>query len=627
MHAPSPIDPDGPAPRSPWLDRGLWVASALVTGLALLTCVLPALPLGVDLPTHAAMGALLAHPPADDVGLVTSWTPTAQLFVRLVQPFAWVLSPTDAARAALVVTLAVACTGGWRLARVLGTSAPLAVAGAASASVGFCFAMGFSNFLLACGLALHALASAVRGLERGDPRSLALAAALGLLVVHAHTIVAAMYLCQLGALALLPPRTSDALDLAGIARRSMRAAILGLPAAAATTLLTLAVRDTENTSRAGAGTLRLGLVEALERAGEMSFGGLAGTGWLALGGLVAALALDVWRRTPGDRRGTALALVPWCVAWFAIPFHLPGWAYAQPRTLVFAAFVAPALMGVSRYATVATGSSPGRILAPWLLLAALGAHGATTLAAAVALGDEGRDWARSIGVDADGRGPAPGRITTLRLDVGAPDGAAWVTPWLHLDAWLAAQGGRVPDWQAGNRWMHSVRHADVGGMPSADEGLPMYLWRAVADTAPEGRDAVRAALADRAAWAARDHDRIVVIGCAPADMERLMLRGGVPVAACAVTPRSHPVAVVVEGLDAPAWLDLVLHWPETIGPLTGARAYVEPGVAVPVARLPAGPAMLEVRSMDEVLVRVPVLVDDGPATVRVILPPRATPRR
>ena len=84
MHAPPPIDTDAPAPRSPWLDRGLRATSALVTGLALLTCVLPALPLGVDLPTHAAMGALLAHPPAGDVGIATSWTPTAQLFVRLV---------------------------------------------------------------------------------------------------------------------------------------------------------------------------------------------------------------------------------------------------------------------------------------------------------------------------------------------------------------------------------------------------------------------------------------------------------------------------------------------------------------------------------------------------------------
>jgi hypothetical protein len=558
--------------------------AALPLALAAAVVLLPAVPLGVDLPTHAAMGALLADPGPTAPLVETSWTATTQLFVRLVQAFAYVLPPMAAAKAAQLVSLAIATSGAWRLARATDAPPGTTAAFAAAASVGFCFVFGFSNFVLGLALSAHTLASGVRSLRTPGLRAPLVTAALLFATAHAHAIVAGMTLCQLGAFAILPPFRSPYAPFA----RLTRAVLPALPAAAFAAYVLARVRDREETVRAGSGLMRRAPLELLGDLASTSFGTLSPTAVLPFALLVLAwaAALRSSEPTTRSRAGLLLALVPWLLAWAVTPFHLPAWAYAQPRLLAFFLVVAPPLV-------LAALPREGRARhLPLLALGGLVIHlGATAWCAHA----EGARTARVLStVQPASDASPPGRILTLRLDGGERPRSPLITPWLHLDAWVAAEGGVPASWAPFNRWMHSVRpRADVAPW---DLAPATYVYRSLLDAPEEARAGLRLALADRAAWQGLAFDTILAPGCEQDLRDRMALRGHRAVAPCRWRTERTQVTVT---LEAPAGeshvVQVLVVWQESLGPIAGVQTLAPSGGPIPVGIVPAGPATLRIQ--------------------------------
>jgi len=566
-----------PATPATSMSRATDVAVLVALAVALVGLFVPPWPVGTDLPTHLAMAQLVADPSAGGALLERGWTPTTQGFVWLLVPLVSVLPPALALKVGLAVVLVALTLGARALGRAIADATPLGVVFVPALFGGFFVTMGFANFLVGVAIGLFALAAYARFARSGDRRALALGGALLVATAIGHVVVAAMIgLHALGLVAALADRDVRTRRVAALVTASLPAGLYAIA-------VLFAVTNAENAHRAaaGVGARPIPLVDQLVNAVTLLGRGVEVL--LALG--LAALALP---RTgaPAPVRGAARVTLAWTLVYFAVPFHLQGWEYAQPRPL--------ALLWIAGAAVLAlpTTTRAG-------VLVAL----ATTISAAVSVGHltaalpTSRAFGEAVEAIDAVDGPAPGRTLTVRLGAGETDALPDVMPLLHVEALALARGGASDQWLRFQSLMHTVRVAD-DARPWPD-APPPYLYRALdCDTNPTCASE-RAALLDRVAVQGLAFDTVLVTPPDDAFVEALETRGYTATARARLEPTTRDLFV---HLDLPAEADpwavrVQVSYPGTIGVFAGVElpaADRDREAVVPIGPVPAGPADVQV---------------------------------
>lgn len=596
-----------------------WASLTLLVGLALLGIWVPATPPGMDMPIHLVTADVLARPDAYAGRYAPHLALSSQGFVWLMVPaIALGASLATAAKLALTALLALMVLAFGAIGVAIGQRRPVGALFGASLSASWVLAMGFANFALALPVAALAIATTLHTV--GAPtharcwRWPCAIGALLLLCAGLHIIVAALAIVQVGAVIVLASEPRERrLRLVRVVAATTPAALyaLGVAAVARTTGTWQDVADT-------LGVHRLPPLEQLAGWLDGPWGGFS-----ALGGAVVAAALLVQLGAPSRWRRLAWATIAfWSLVYVLLPWHAQGWAYAQPRVLVFV-WAIPAALG-------SWGPRPHRRLALVTALAAV--H--------LAIWGDGASTA-STQVEAvrAGFGHAnPGPATTLTASPGfvasAPD---VVYPLLHASAYTLPHGGWLNDRYRFNAAIHSAR--PIAPTTTIGEPLPQFAFRPLA--ACESEEACLAAiaeLADLAAIRARSWSSIVVVGAPPALLQALAVRGLAAVPGSAPLG-SAPGAVVAlhastlelelvapDGFTAP--VSVMVGYPETLGWFEGRSRPGMPFGAVEriqLAGLPAGPTTVAVMTGDAVLATAEVHLPVGGATTTRLSWPASQP--
>jgi hypothetical protein len=548
--------------------RGAQFAALGLCVAAGLTAIwLPAIPCGTDTPTHIAHAVLLAHPERVAGLAETNFALTSQLFVRLVAPVTLVVPPVVAAKlalSALLLGLTAAAVAITRFAR--GDDGPGAYVAPAAAVGSFHAMMGFDNFAL--GVVLGALFAPAMGRAPVAPRRAVGVAALGLLAAHAHIIAFGM--CAVWAVIAVAAVATGARDRLREGLRMALALAPGALFALGTVVATWAAQDERGVTE-GLGIQRLGLGDQLAQLVVMPFGA-----WSELGIPLALVCIALVVATAP--RLLAASLAGWLALWFLVPFHMPGWAYAQPRLVVPLVLLPAFTAGWGRWPRM---TRP--LVVALSLLASLG-----TLAAQLPVASAVRDAVAALG-DAP-----PGRTMTVRTALAPPGAPRWSEPLLHADEWVLLRGGLTADAAALQPVIHSLLPVH-GAWPDAP---PAFIWRSLVCDTPAACARARETLLDRVAVQGLAYDTVLVVPPDPRDHEALVARGYAAQAEARFAPRPAAIDIAVAGVPpANGRLRIEVAYPQTIGVFAGGELAVAAGlpVAVPrIAPVPAGPC--EVRA-------------------------------
>lgn len=567
--------------------------------MALLGVWLPPYPAGMDMPVHLMSADVLARPDAYTGRFEPHLAPTSQGFVWLTAAARALGLPLVAAAKLSLTAMLAAYVGAFTaVGRAAGQSRPLGALFGVATFASFYLAMGFANFGIAVPAALAAIAAALRARDTAGWRRWIVTGAWLLLTAALHVIVAACAIVQVGATALLSRRE-------GRGDAVLRSVVTALPATVWGLAVAWTARNAEGWGEIAAsmGAHRLPLAEQAAR-------WLAGPwgGFTALGGAVAAMVL-LASLGRSDRRGAYVGATVafWSAAYLALPWHAQGWAYAQPRVLVFAWAVPAALS--------AWGARPLRRLG--IVTAVLALY-------LVAWGDGAMQAARQVELVVDGFDPLEGQpATALTASPGYVPADAQVHPLLHASAYAVPRGAWLTDRYVFNPLIHSARPLPLpeGLGPS----IPQFAYHALATCESDASCArARSELADVAAQRARTWPAIVAVGGDRVLFDALHGRGLRPVdpartvlVGAGATLRLAPSALALtwalpDGFTGP--LEVRVGYPDTIGWIDGVSraAGPNPPSSYTFRNLPGGAIAVEVRSQGQVLASDIVVLSPGP---------------
>jgi hypothetical protein len=566
--------------------RQLRLALALLLAIiALATIWLPAWVPGTDMPTHLMMAELLAHPDRATDLVVRHYPATSQLSVWLTVPFALFFPLAVAGKAALTLFYATYVAANARLGARFGAWFPDTLTWSSAMFFGFCYAMGFTNFLVAAASGAMFLAAVYDHVHGRGRRTGLFILFWSLLCMHAHIIVFGMFGLQALVLVLLLPHPSTSGVVAttptGHFRAVAQLALYSMPALAATLVILLGIRQPlaagfDDQMLHG---VRLPISQQLVGLMEFGFGGWTNAGWVSFAAWVVVMAACLWLAKPAMRRLAVATLLVWTAVYFIVPFHLAGWAFAQPRALLLL-FPLPMLFVVHHVrASVAVASA-----------------GAVALAMALAIPpqlDAGRHIAAQV---AEFPAQAPGVMMVVRTPMASVAASSWVEPFHHVASYRAGQGGIMPHMMRFNPWMHSVT---VNPDMKVDWSLAPAEFVGRSLDCEQFSDCRRNALllADRVSLQHEGFDSLLVIPEHPVLGERLMERGQLQEnpGHFRLQPGRGVVRLVRESGQVSEPLTIRLSWPDTLG-LLGEITWPAESLSIDVGPIPAGPVQFSVVS-------------------------------
>ncbi len=510
------------APReNPFEPHAVWywpVAVALCL-LALAVIWVPAFVPGQDTPVHAFFARVLRERGLFEGLLEGRFAPTSQLSVYLSVPFAS-LEP------ALVGKLTRTLAGGLLLGAMLlcgretGERRPIGFLLAPALTCAFPQAMGFDNFALGMALGVLTIAATLRALSGRKIWYLLGLMVAGLLLAVAHAVAFGLTAVVAGMLALLlaTDRMSTRFARVGLT-------VIGfLPGGFYAIWATLVVTATQasNGVSEGLGVQRLPLWEQVTNLWEVSFGGLSAFGLLPVVVAFTAFMLHLRGRSESARRTrlfVAAATVALLGLYFAVPFHIPGWAYAQPRVLaaLFALLLPFAAWG-----------GKWRIFLPaysGLIAVFLGA----SLVGATVMGEEVRAEAARMGRT------GPGLVMQAVVSGGRASKNRYVSPLQNAAYYALWDGGALPEMWVSNPAIHAVYGVAGVQTPPAP---PAYFARSLACDGEKACEAARRRFVDRIATQGVRFARTLLVGADDGMLAQFGGRGFVPVAPAQFT--SHP---------------------------------------------------------------------------------------
>jgi len=205
--------------------------------------------------------------------------------------------------------------------------------------------------------------------------------------------------------------------------------------------------------------------------------------------------------------------------YFAVPFHIPGWAYAQPRVLAalftlllpFAAWGGKWRIFLPAYST--------------LIAVFLGA----SLVGATAMGEEVRVEAARLGRT------GPGMVMPAVVSAGRSSQNRYVSPLQNAAYYALWDGGALPEMWVSNPAIHAVY--GVAGV-QAPPAPPAYFARSLACDGPKACEDARRRFVDRVATQGVRFARTLLVGADEAMLAQFAARGFAPVAPAQFT--SHP---------------------------------------------------------------------------------------
>ena len=566
--------------------RPLRLAMAfLLVVISLATIWLPAWVPGTDMPTHLMMADLLAHPDRATDLVVRHYPATSQLSVWLTMPFALILPLSVAGKAALTLFYATYVAANARLGARFGAWFPDTLVWSSAMFFGFCYAMGFTNFLVAAAAGSMFLATVhdhLKGRSTGSGLHILF---WSLLCMHAHIIVFGMFGLQALVLVGLLPRPdgsgATARTYAAHFRAMVSLAVYSLPALLATVVILLGIRQPlatgfDDQMLRG---VRLPLSQQLVGLMEFGFGGWTNAAWLSLAAWVLVTAAGCWLARPAIRNLTAATLLLWAAVYFLVPFHLAGWAFAQPRALLLL-FPLPLLFVIRHvHASVALASA-GMVALAMLLAIPPQVHAGRLIATQIA----------------EFPAQPPGVMMLVRTPMARVAASSWVEPFHHVASYRAGQGGIMPHMMRFNPWMHSVTvHPDL----QVDWSLAPAEFIGRSLDCVQFADCERNALllADRVSIQHEGFDSLVVVPPHPTVSERLIVRGQ-----SMETPghfRLQEAQGVVRLFREPGQvsvpLTIRLSWPDTLG-LLGEVTWTAESLSMDVGPVPSGPVQFSVVS-------------------------------
>ncbi len=560
-----------------------WAAVAALVLLALAVIWVPAFVAGQDTPVHAFFARVWQSPEAWAGILETRWAPTSQLSVYLTAPFTG-LGPAVTGKVARTIGTALLLLGVYLTGRANGERRPLGLLLAPAMTAGFCQSMGFDNFVLGLGIGGVTIAACLRAFGRARPADIALVALLGLLLAHAHAVAFGLTAVVAGLLALLRTAASWR-ERFGRAMATVAGFVPGgLFALWATGRVS--TQQQANGVAEGLGVQRLAPLEQLGNLAHVSFGGFSSLDWLpvVLFGL-AALLHATGSSAPAARNRWAVALVvPALLGLYAaIPFHIPGWAYAQPRVLAALVVLTAGWLAWGRFARVWL----------WIHAAGVGIFLVSALQGARAAGE---DVAREVAALS---GPGAAIAMPVVLDPGVPSTNRYVSTLQNVAHYAMWDGGALPELWVSNEAIHSV--AGLPGVGAFPPRPPAFVFRSMDCALNPHCGQARVELADRIAVQGLLWPQVLLVG----DRDRsfgqaLEARGYEALGSARYAPRPSGVEVSVE-LPAEAaarTLTVRAGLPSTLGWIAAIRRPplpVEPGRAeeVTLRPLPAGEILVE----------------------------------
>lgn len=496
-----------------------WPVAVLLCLLALAVIWVPAFVPGQDTPVHAFFARVLRERGLFEGLLEGRFAPTSQLSVYLSVPFAS-LEP------ALLGKLTRTLAGGLLLGAMLlcgretGERRPIGFLLALALTCAFPQAMGFDNFALGMALGVLTIAATLRALSGRKIWYLLGLMVAGLLLAVAHAVAFGLTAVVAGMLALLLAADRMRARYARVGLTMIGFLPGGLYAIWATLVVT--ATQASNGVSEGLGVQRLALREQFTNLWDVSFGGFSSFGLLPVAVAFAAFLLHLRGRSEGGRRTrvfVAVTTVALLGLYFAVPFHIPGWAYAQPRVLAalftlllpFAAW-----SGRWRFFLPAYGG---------LIAVFLGA----SLVGATAMGEEVRAEATRLGRT------GPGLVMPTVVSAGRASKNPYVSPLQNAAYYALWDGGALPEMWVSNPGIHAVYGVAGVQTPPAP---PAYFARSLACDGAVACETARRRFVDRIATQGVRFGRTLLVGADDAMLAQFAARGFAPVAPAQFT--SHP---------------------------------------------------------------------------------------
>lgn len=559
-----------------------WPVAACLCLIALAVIWFPAFVPGQDTPVHALFSRVLREPGLFQGLLEGRFAPTSQLSVYLSVPFAS-LEP------ALVGKLTRTLSGGLLLGAMLlcgretGERRPIGFLLAPALTCAFPQAMGFDNFALGMALGVLALAATLRAVHGRKIWYLLGLMMVGLLLAVAHAVAFGLTAVVAGMLALLLST-----DRIGTRFARVGLTVLGfLPGGlyAIWSTLVVTASQTANGAVEGLGVQRLPLMEQVTNLADVSFGGFSRFGVLPLAVAMTAFVLHLRGGSEGGRRtrlfvaATAIGLL---ALYFAVPFHIPGWAYAQPRVL--------AALFTLLLPFAAWGGSWRIFLPAYSALIAVFLGG--SLVGATAMGREVADEVARLG--------RTGPVLTMPAVVsgGRASKNPHVSPLQNAAYYALWDGGALPEMWVSNPAIHAVHGASDVAVPPAP---PAYLSRSLACDGAAACAKAQRRFVDRVATQGVRFERTLLVGADAALTEAVAARGFAPVAAAqfAAHPGTARVRFALPPEAATRAVSIRLGYAGSIGWFAGMTRPPSPvpadGMAEAVfAQLPAGLTQISV---------------------------------
>ena len=496
-----------------------WPVAVFLCLLALAVVWVPAFVPGQDTPVHAFFARVLRERVLFEGMLEGRFAPTSQLSVYLSVPFAS-LEP------ALVGKLTRTVAGGLLLAAMLlcgretGERRPIGFLLAPALTCAFPQAMGFDNFALGMALGVLTIAATLRALSGRKIWYLLGLMVAGMLLAITHAVAFGLTAVVAGMLALLLATDRLSTRFARVGLTLIGFLPGGLYAIWATLVVT-ATQATNGVSE-GLGVQRLPLLEQITNLWDVSFGGFSAFGLLPVIVAFTAFLLHLRGRSEGGRRtrlfvGVATAAL--LGLYFAVPFHIPGWAYAQPRVL--------AALFTLLLPFAAWGGKWRLFLPAYSALIAvfLGA----SLVGATAMGEEVRTEVSRMGRT------GPGLVMPAVVSGGRTSPNSYVSPLQNAAYYALWDGGALPEMWVNNAAIHAV-HGVAGVLtPPAP---PAYFARSLACDGPEACETARRRFVDRIATQGVHFSRTLLVGADDGMLAQFGARGFVPIAPAQFT--AHP---------------------------------------------------------------------------------------
>jgi hypothetical protein len=539
------------------------LALLLTAGCALLAIWIPPWPVGTDTPTHIAHAALLAHPDRAAELLSRSFALTSQLFVVLAAPLTRLFELSVAARVALSALLLVSMLCAWSLGRSGGVQRPpgpffAAVAGTS----GFMAVMGFDNFSLGAALGCLLLPAARVWLRSRRNAHLLGLVLLAVLVAYAHIIAFGMSaLWTVAAVALLDHRRSGIRT--GIAEATRVAAAM-IPAgvfAVASVYMTYTAQAERGVTE-GLGVQRLAPLVQLEQLASLPFAASTPFG-------VALTAVGVALLAQSNAR-LWLLVAMFVPLYLLVPWHMPGWAFAQPRVVIPLVMLPLFVVGWGRFPRAA-------LVVVCVVASAIPLIGLrATLPVSRSVADA---------VAAMGEAP-PGRTMTVRLTNGATPRLRWAEPLLHVDDWVLAFGGATPSAVDLQPFIHSLLPQQAQWPPAP----PMYFYRSLDCSINPNCSSAPALMVDRVALQGLAFETVLVVPPDAAFTAALQRRGYTQLSAARLRPNPASLRIEIPPDSERALgggLLVSISYPQTLGTIAAPMFPTE--TLSNVSRTPIGP--------------------------------------